>query len=292
MENKKTLSEGVDEYFRREIRPFFDRVPQETRPNPLSGGVGAVRATDYFFFDPHNFRRWIDFSRENLDFSAYKDRTSIRNEPIGSIFSCGTINHNSEIQIKAEFFNFTIKKTQIEIINLKDHNQLFRIPVSSAGTNLMQNIIARKERECLEALSCFISIFGGKSSFKILNAKAEHKVSGESSIKKIPASQKFHTPLFKKVYNEPSIEFYDSVHSVNYISNRSIESIAPDIAENLRMLAGHIATVQPLQTLKNLVNCIDDVLKYRSLVLVLSDYDKKSFENWLYIRFGNNNYSS
>ena len=163
---------------------------------------------------------------------------------------------------------------------------MYRIPVSEGGCNEIRDIVLRMEADIFNFLKSFISVGGGSSDFHVLKRKQEEKITHEDAISMIPRNQTFHTPLFKKVYEVPAVEFYDTISTVNFISSRSIENISPMISEAMNLLSQHIETLNPLKALKRSVFCIDDVIKNKHLVKMLSPWEMHNFEDWLFDQFG------
>lgn len=286
MEKEKANRDSLEEYFRREIRPIFEGVAKETHHTPVRGGGGVGDEAPHFFYRPHNYRRWIDFCKDSFNPKAFKVPTSIRNEGPGSFVSGGYINNGHEWLGEFIGFKIRIKRYQIEIQNRIEPGKVFRLPVSEGGCHSVLSIVEKKEKETLDFLKSFISIGGGSSDFHILKRKQEEKVTHEDSISMIPRNQVFHTPLFKNVYEVPAVEFYDTISTVNFISNRSIENISPMISGAMNLLSQYIETLNPLKALKRSVSCIDDVIKNKHLVKILSPWETHNFEDWLFSQFG------
>lgn len=284
MEKEKANCDSLEQYFRREIRPIFEGVAKEIPKTPVRGGVGVGQDPPHFFYRPHNFRRWIAFSKDLFNPKVFKEPTSIGNRGSGSFISGEPINYGHEWLGKFKGFLVRVKKTQIEIQMFAD--KVYRIPVSKDGCREIMDIVLKMEGSILDFLKSFIAVAGGSSDFYVLKRKQEEKITYEDAISMIPNNQIFHTPLFKKVYEVPAVEFYDTISTVNFISNRSIENISPMISESMNLLSQYMETLNPLKALKRSVFCIDDVIKNKHLVKLLSPWEIRNFEDWLFSQFG------
>ena len=278
--------DSIEGYFRRVIRPKFEEVLKEMPKTQVLGGGWVDPGPNHFYYRPHNFRRWIDFSKKFFNRNAFKDPGATGNRGLGSFISGGDINSGAEWIGEFENFQIRVKRNQIQILNKIDANKIYRLPLSVDGCKQIERIVSKKEAECLEAVQSIILIAGGVSRLKILNRKQEDKISYEDAISQIPQSQIFHTPLFKKVYSAPSIEFYDTASTVNYLTNRAIENISPEIADSLNNLSRYIETINPLRVLKLKINCLDDLKDNGHIIKFLDDSELHSFENLLFSRFG------
>ena len=115
---------------------------------------------------------------------------------------------------------------------------------------------------------------------------------GEEFIDSLPSSCVFYADGLKKVYDD-GVEFISSsageapgVHSANYIANRMIERVAPEIVRCLDELR---FSINPLQVVMERVRVFpDDLLRPDVQVLFsgLSLAEKLAFSEWSFERFG------
>ena len=252
------------EDMQRRLREKLNRVAQETKKNHMlvGGWVG------YCFYQPHNYRLYFDYNRQ--DFNP-------KPTPKRLVFS-------KKINATEYFFEFNnfsvrVKKNQIEVRNFKNHKEWYKIEVSEKSNIQISRIIKRKDKETIKMLQYFIKWFGGRSEYKILNRHSEDKIKGEDKIDILPIKQKFHNEIVKKVYNEQNIEFSSPAFALNYISNRAIENISPEISNALY-------TVNPLRTLKMKVKKINDIFVYKDFVKILTKEEKAEFEEWIFETMG------
>lgn len=262
----KTLKQFSEE-IRQKIAHHADLLPQEAEQNHMLVGRFYKGATKKVFYKPHNYRLYFDFNPASL--------TNPKPTPKGWIYK-GIVN-GTERLYTYRLFNIRVKKTQVEVQN-KD-NRWFPVELSTDSKKQIQDIINKKDEQCIRILKSFIYHFKGFSEFKILNRHSEDKITSEDSIDLIPIKQKWHTDTAKKVYNEPNVEFSSPAFASNYISSRAVEDIAPEIAEAIR-------EVNPLQALKSKVSKIDDIFVHKELVAKLSENDKREYEDWIFKQFG------
>ena len=116
-------------------------------------------------------------------------------------------------------------------------------------------------------------------------SRYEEFTKGEEFIDSIPQEVIIHDTFFKKVYKK-GIEFKNTkkgespgVHIKNYIKNRAIEDIAPEIARA-------IESQNPLRALISKIHSIADLTKYPALIGLLTPQDRQELENWTFNKFG------
>ncbi|MCH8003919.1 MAG: hypothetical protein IH934_04795 [Nanoarchaeota archaeon] len=253
---KKKRDEDLRKYITSIVKPIFEKVAEEAPNNRMLVG-SKPRKKKYSYFNPHNYRRWFNFSRKTFNPES-KFTLTKRNQQIWGFNQAET--HKSSCKTnplvqgwfriinKTEYFfdNFydcsiRVKKKTIQINNKKENKRKHVIILGEVQERKKQvfAITNRKDQECKEVLKLFISIFGGSSDFKIINKASENKCEHEDMIDKIPLKMTFDTPIVKKRYNEPNVEFTDEVGAANYFSTRGIEDIAPQIESRLVELKDH-----------------------------------------------------
>lgn len=96
----------------------------------------------------------------------------------------------------------------------------------------------------------------------------EDFIKGEEYINKIPREVIIHDSYFKKVYDN-GIEFIQKdkeepvIHLKNYIKNRAVEEIAPEIAQEIADLRATISSERDIKRLKEItLRLIDCFIKY------------------------------
>lgn len=258
------------------VKPIFDKIPQEKPKNQLLVGRGRSEAQGLALYSPHNYRLYIDFSREKFTPKSFKYPTPKGLVPV----THKSLNHNSEDQ----FENFKgcrirVKKKIVEIQNCIDPKRSYLIDSQETAEEEILNILKKKDKECIEALKEFIKILGGSSDFKILKRHSENKIYGTDTINSIPIKEKFHNKIVKKVYNERNVEYSDPVFVVNHLVNTGVIEVVPSICQSLELLAYNI---NPLRTLKSLIKTIDDVPRYTELIIKLNKKQREELSEWLF----------
>lgn len=209
--------------------------PKEADKNPMSVGTLGSDKRPYCFWQPHNYRLYIDFDRTTLKLPG-------DNKTEGSSAVYRLVNSKEICFDNFQGCRIVIKRSQVEITNLINP-RWYRVQLAPEGTigPQFQEIIAQKDKECLDALKAFIAIYGGSSKFQIMNARSEDKIMGEEKISEIPKNMVFHTDIVKKVYNEHNVEFSSPAAASNYLKNRAIESISPEIVQELKHIRACVA---------------------------------------------------
>jgi len=204
--------------------PIFKKAisPVEHLPNPMRGTTPKIIR----LIQPHNFRRYFNFS---------KDQNPTYNPTIPY----------SEKNYKSEhhYQNFhgchiIIRKTKAEVINLW-HQKQWRLLEAESIDDVnarIDQIKQEMETQAVQAMEHFISVNGGFSDLvPIEKRKTEIGIHGDEYIDKIPPEMVIHDTHFKKVYKE-KVEFLGEASVKNYISNRAVEQLAPEIDKSISKL--------------------------------------------------------
>ncbi|GEM_PF-4874983 len=221
MENQNEKRSSVSRRVKQQILESF---PQEQVKNPLWVGFGKKTC----YIQPHNYRRYFDFEMPQKP-------TWVR--------LVGKIINSKELFFKDfQGCNIKIKKNQIEILNLIEHKKWYAIDITNFEFIECQvaEVIAKKEKECIDVLKNFIAESGGKSNFKVLNWHEEIKVMNEDFIDKIPLKMKFRNEVVKKLYNEKNIEHSDAAFTSTFLKARSLEDVTPPILSELQKINQNI----------------------------------------------------
>ena len=228
--------------------PFLVNSPQEGSLNHTMVVKNNNKKNITYLWQPHNHRLYFDFDKSNFNPIKPSYHTLKKYESMVAVFNTAytytPLNHNSEH--KYENFmgcQIRVKKDQVEVIN-KWHNKQWR---KLTAENLNQiNEMIDKEMEILteqsiEALKSFIDLHKGKSRFEILKLKCEQGLHGDEYLDKIPRDMIIHDTYFKKEYAK-KVEMFKVAEVKNYISNRCIENIAPEIANEINNIHNTIQT--------------------------------------------------
>jgi len=218
-------------------KAIFKGVLQELSSNPIR--VGKKKLS--YLWQPHNYRMYFNFDKTKFKPPLYKTPTKkSRVQFVYSLKNYGSEHH---------FDNFygcriVVKKNMVEVIN-KWHEKQWRLITGDNINDLRGCIdigVKKMDAQGIEALKRFISRFGGNSDYKLIKKRAEFGIHGDDYLDKIPEDMIIHDTYFKKVYPN-KVEFYDPIGVKNYISNRVIENVAPEIATEISELKNTLVPV-------------------------------------------------
>lgn len=268
--------ESIKEHIRDIVRPIFDKVAEEAKKNPMM--VGQGRSVSYYI--PHNYRRYFFFDKTGFCLEPY----------LKGMVDCDhkMVNHGKEHSFRIFGCRITIRKSMVEVINQIDSNKAYPIELYPIDKIMNQfvDIIVRKDQECISALKRFIGVFGGSSDLKIASSRSEDKVFYERAIDALPLKMKFHNEVVKKVYDEKNIEFSNPVFASNYFTNRGVENIAPEIANELKGIRLFLDNDLLLESLKDKIKCLNDVYSFTDDIRHLSLSNRIDLSHWLHSNFG------
>ncbi len=239
MKNKKEKhTKNLKDYIDKLTTPIFAKALGVSKED-LSNSMTTTKKTFSYFFRPNNYRRQIPVKEKtNSTLQEIKDTIS----PLPMELNINS--HTKMISIKGFKPNITIQygRTTLTAIYsqtiIAGEKEIFRIERNSISeinariNEIKQNI----EKRVDNALKEFSSKFNLSLPFKKpIWSRYEDFIKGEEHIDKIPQECIIHDTFFKKVYGK-GIEFKKAgleeptVHLKNYIKNRAIEDIAPEIA--------------------------------------------------------------
>jgi len=231
METNKTKKDVVKEFFEKVKEPI---ALQETQSTSMT----TTKKTFSILWRPNNYRRQIVVKE--------KDNSTIQNikTTIGAIPN----HHTKIISIKSYTPNITIQYAKHTLTGIYSQNIIGGVKeiflIEAYNFNDIEERINQKKQEIEgridAALYKFIKQFSIGLPLKTpIWARYEDFIKGEEYIDNIPREVIIHDTYFKKVYGE-GLEFKSSklgenptVHMKNYIKNRAIEDIAPDISNEL-----------------------------------------------------------
>lgn len=223
--------ETSKEHIKRITDRVFNKVLQEILEKPTWGRGRVGKKPDFCYYQPHAFRRYYDFSHEGFNHTEPRYNLGVG----WGRFQTRKREHD-DLVLK-DFWGCTIivRKQSIDIRNLVDHKKWFTIKLEPAEGihNQVAKIIQAKEAECRQALEKFIECYGGKSEFKLLKEFSDDKIMHEQKINLLPLNMKFNTPIVKKQYNEPNVEFSSPVYAATYLETRAIERVLPSLQDQL-----------------------------------------------------------
>lgn len=236
MENKKRSV--MEKHIREIVKPIFEKSPK-TRP---SSSMTTPKKTISIVWRPNNYRRQIEV----------KEKTnSIKNKIIHTIKNANYTEHTKLISIKNFTPNITLqygKNTLTGIYSqnvIGGHKETFLIEAYKISH--LEEYLQQKKKDIRERIDKALIVFSRQYDIilplrKPVWSRYEDFLKGEEYIDKIPAETVIHDTYFKKVYGE-GIEFIKTdkgeaptVHLKNYIKNRAIEDLAPDISDSINGL--------------------------------------------------------
>lgn len=283
MELKKNQCEPIEEYFSREIDPILKAVANEKNITLMSVGTGRVEEVTY---KPHNCRRWITFNKTNLISFTFINPSLKYKKRVGSIISCRKINYGKETFFEFENYNITIKKNtamvQLKLFSKKSYD----IPLSQDGVIKIKSIVKKIDEKSIEYLKRFIEHFGGQSDFQIIKRHSEDKCMNDKVFDYIDKSSKWDNVIAKKVYSESLIELKNPVFFQNYVINRGIEDISPEIYNSLNDLKKAILLINPVRFIKSVVKSIPELLEFSDFIKTLSRHERSEINNWSFRELG------
>ncbi|KKN58837.1 hypothetical protein LCGC14_0548430 [marine sediment metagenome] len=245
---KEAYNKTVKDYIDKLSTPIFEKVLQED----LSNSMTTTKKTFCYFWRPNNFRRQIPV-KEKTNSTSTRIKGTISKLPM----ELNINDHTKLISIKNFKPNITIQygRTTLTAIYsqsiIAGEKEIFRIERNSINEinaridEIKQNI----QKKVDSALKEFSHQFDLSIPFKKpVWSRYEDFLKGEEFIDKIPRECIIHDTFFKKVYGK-GIEFKKAgteeptVHLKNYIKNRAIEDIAPEIAASLNQLSLRFNTI-------------------------------------------------
>jgi len=234
MENKSPQKE-LSEFFIEEIiksNPIFLKEAQ-------SNSMATTTITPKIIWRPNNYRRKIEV-KEKTNSGINKIRTTI---PTSSYSA-----HTKMLSIKDYLPNITIQYGKNTLTGIYSQNRIGGVKehflIERESIDEINKAIDEKKEKIRERIDIALDRFIVQFKLRIQLKKPEWDryedfVKGEEYIDKIPSEVIIHDTFFKKVYGQ-GIEFKNSgkgespvVHMKNYIKNRAVEDISPQIAEEI-----------------------------------------------------------
>lgn len=224
----RCVKKPYEKHIRDLVLPIFNRSLQEKKGNTMIGVTPII-----FFWRPNNYRLQFNYNTK-----TFKRDTTLKS---GVQIS----NYGTKYTLK-DFHETTImldtpkKKKQAKITVIYKPKQRFYYEVKCSSLNTIDKRINEKvrniENKLIYALNSFIMRFGGVADLDTRKwVRFEDDIHGEDFIDKIPRDQIINDTYFKKVYQK-GIEFKNPAYIKSYISNRTVEEIAPEIAEAINGL--------------------------------------------------------
>lgn len=240
-------------------------------PNPMM----VAKKSKNVLIQPHNYRRYYALNKE-----GYNPTPTLPPQ---------VSNHGKE-HIYKNFYGCTIiiHKQMAEVINLW-HSQQYHLIPSTNPTQInarIDTISKDMEEVCTKALKKLLAHTGGSSDFiPLTRRKEEIGIWGDEHIDAIPPEKIIQDTVFKKVYPDKT-EFLGIANVKQYIKNRAIENLAPEIAQELHKLHKKVSEIpqeiSPLKALKLRITKPCQVLEYPHIVNQLSESEKEDLSKYLF----------
>lgn len=223
------------------IKPIFDKVLQETNSNSMT----TIKPTFKILWRPNNYRLRIKV-KEKSNSTLKKIQTTIPKANINKHTKLVSIKNYEGVTLQYGKETLTAIFSQNIINGVKETYLIEAYSIKDLEERLFQ-----KRDEVKELMGRALDIFSKKLNIKLRFEKPqwdryEDWTKGEDFIDKIPREVIIHDTYFKKVYGE-GIEFKQTpkkeppvVHLKNYIVNRAIEDIAPEIANSINNVGNNL----------------------------------------------------
>jgi len=242
-----------EEYIRNLINESFDKAlgiktnsPQEEVKNTMgvcSSNSDRPNKPITFYWRPNNYRLQIPFDRKNFDLGT--DITHLSKIRGGCVLKTNygkvkVSNFGTKINFELDGLPIMIDKNNLAITfslrsaisPTKSEKAVYKIEANNIN-EINERINEKKEiieKTCIETAKKVINQYGGKLDFNnskwILHEDAIHKEDW------IPSESVIYDTHFKKVYAD-QIELKSPTFVKNFYSNRVVEEIAPEIANEI-----------------------------------------------------------
>lgn len=276
MENTRPNDYTLEAYIKSKTDPIFNKILKEVKTNTMSVGKPIT-----FLWRPNNYRLQIPFITKR-----FKRNTTLK--PSVRVYNYGT-----KYTIM-DFYNTTImldtpRKKPASMTVIYKPGRRYYYSVKSASIKGVQEFIDKKvteiENTLISAANEFKRRFGGELLLKARKwIRHEDEVKQEDFIDKLPQDLIIHDTYFKKAYKQ-GVEFKSPVFVKNYISNRSIEDLTPEIANSLNSLGNKFdlfidKVLPPIEDLSENIKTHLTVLKgidksFKKFNKLLSERQKK-----------------
>jgi len=282
---------------------YAAQAPKEALTTHRMGGFGVGEGGVVVVWQPHNFRRYYSFDR--IGFVSKKPSTHTLQEMQGVVpnFQCNyfhkTTNSGAE-EIYDDFMGcqIRVKRRCVEVVNKWHHKQwrkTLAVSLDAIGPNI-DRVLRDMEEQCLHALRVFITLHGGRSDFgEFRSGTQEIGLEDEEFLRRVDPGCIVHDPVFKKVYGE-KFEFKTPLAVKNYVHNRALEKLSPEISSrldalcvSLDLLSRPVRMADCLARLQGGINSfpVDLLLPENQFLLRELDLSHKLlFSEWLFVRFG------
>lgn len=254
--------------------------------------MGITRRPFRIVWRPNNYRRQTAI-REVSDSGVRDVITHYQKADIGQ----ASVTKKKVIYVRLPGVTLQVGRTNLTAIwaqpiidGVKEHVLIERDTMEEMENALMSRVEEIRV-QLDEAIESFVETFQLRAAgASIVWSRYEDFIKGDEYIDQLPQGVIIHDTVFKKVYNE-GIEFKQSdreppgVRIKNYVKNRALEDLSPEIAEELRELR---LEIRPSERVMQLVRSLDDFNRrdVRELVMVLSLKERERLTTWVFTKFG------
>lgn len=266
--------ETAEQKIKRICDAVFKEVLQETPRKSMT----IPQNTQKVFWRPNNYRRQITL-KTKTDSTIKKIRSTINSAKFSRISRLIDIPEYEGIILQ-------YGKEKLTAIHKQQIIAGEKVGYVLEGTiEQIANRITEKVEEIRNRLDNALIRFAKQFNLyipenKIIWKRHEDEIKGEKFIDSLPEDLIIHDTIFKKVYKK-GLEFKGTdtepgVHVKNYLKNRAIEDIAPEIAEA-------IVLQDPLRFLKKKIKKPEDTLKYPDIIKYLNEQEKAELTAYLFL---------
>jgi len=261
------------------IKPIYSKnsdLKDNSLKEALSNSMTTTKNHYSIIWRPNNYRRQIKVKTKDNS-ALEKIKTTITHYSY--------CNHTKILSIKGYKPNITIQYAKDTLTAIYSQNKIGGIKehylIESNEFKQLQKAIDTKKQQIIEKMDKALTEFS--KQFKVflplekpIWKRHEDFIKGEEYIDKIPREVIIHDTHFKKVYGK-GIEFIHgepTVEMKNFIKNRAIEDIAPEIAKEIKELK----KLNPLRY----INTVEDVLSNQDIVRAMTKLEKQELERRLF----------
>lgn len=284
MKDKKEMyDKKLSDYIDKITKPIFNRVLQETPKNHtmVDKPIKSIKKTvTPSLYNCHNYRLYFNFTKEK-----YKPKEGMVGVWFGKFK-----NYGKEFTAVGEGVRITIKRTKVEVINKQNEEQWHYINRIKAKEEI-KALLNKIDQKCINSFKKFIEVYGGCSDYAIVKAEnrpnlnlftqSDNKVMKEPFIDNLPLNMQFETPIVKKVYKKPNVEYKQPIYAATYLENSGLKEFAPEISNSIRELTNVLTPTiadlnYNLKTHISVLKGIDKSFKRFNKLL-----NQKSLRKWL-----------
>jgi len=214
---------------------------------------------NFRLWQPHNFRVIVSYKPPSgfqgfpveTDPYPHPHRGSFPVEVKGTDKCCDcTISNNGKQYNFKGYRGCTIQifKTKAVIIN-NSHVKMWRVIKNSKlgeADPEIKEVVDDMDAYAVHVFRLFVEQFGGATDFKIINRRTENGFKGDPVTDGMPKDQVINSLNFKKVYDD-HIEFKSTQAMENFIHNRTIDKVAPELALRLQHIDRQVSGVLAIQ---------------------------------------------